>query len=514
MLNNQAVSKIHFINVYTGFEYGVNDNTALGATFGYNEGRRDLNFIYTGESYSEGNHPLGFSEGYNKTKENRHNVNVNLNFVNRYNKEGHELSADLNYLNYRSGSDRMLQNLIYDDSSTLVRNEMFQYVVPVTSTIYVFKADYVRPYKNQMRLEAGVKLSVINNDNVSDYFNLDGGSPVLIPENSNHFKYDENINAAYANFQKQWVRWQLQLGLRVENMNATGRQPGNSAVEKNEFRKSNTELFPSVFVMYKLDSIGKNSLSLLTVRRINRPNYFQLNPFQFVKDEYTVTAGNTDLNPQFQYRAELKFQHRQLYWFGLSYNNFTQVIFNTTEVVGEKYINRPQNLGKGFMILLNSGLSVNPAKWWNVNYVLRLSRMGIRANLYDQDVNADAFVARFEMINFFPVSKTWSGEFGGYYASKDLNGQAFTKQMYRVAIAAQKKLFDDRGSIRFGVDDLFHSWKYRNYSFVLKQSSFYHTSVSDTRRFNVSFSYRFGKDSNPRKRRQANANDEEKVRLE
>ena len=514
LLRNDAVSKNHNINLYSGFDYAVNDKTSLGATFGYNEGKRNLVFNYGGNSYIKGNQLSGVSEGYNRTADDRSNINLNVNFVHRYNTEGHELSADFNYLDYHSGSDRKLRNLLYDDSDSLLEDEMFQYVVPVKSRIYVFKADYVRPYKNQMRFEAGIKASVITNDNISDYFNLDGGSPIFVAANSNHFQYDENINAAYTNIQKSWKRWQLQLGLRLENLQAKANQLGNISVEKFQFRKSNTELFPSMFVMYKLDSTGKNSLSLLTARRINRPNYSQLNPFQFVKDEYTYTMGNPDLDPQFQYRAELKFQHKQLYWFALSYNKFTQLIFNTTEVVGEKYINRPDNLGKGFMILLNSGLSVSPAKWWNVNYVLRLARMGLRANVYDQVVNPDAFVMRFEMMNFFPISRTVSGELGGYYASKDLNGQAFTKQMYRMNVAVQKKIWNERGSVRLGVDDIFHSWRYRNYSFGLKQSSFYQTSGSDTQRFNVSFSYRFGKDSNSRKRRQGNVNDEEKGRLE
>jgi hypothetical protein len=508
LLLNEAFSKNHNINIYSGFDYSLTDKTSLGASFGYNEGKRTLDFDYTGNELS------GSSEGTNITKDDRNNINLNLNLVHRYNNDGHELSADFNYLDYRSGSDRKLQNQLYNDSSMLIRDEMFQYLVPVKSRIYVFKADYVRPYSNQMRLEAGVKSSVINNDNVSDYFNRDGGSSVFVPENSNHFQYNENINAAYANLQKSWKRWQLQLGMRLENMQATGKQLGNIAVEKSEFKKSNTELFPSVFVMYKLDSAGKNSLSLLTVRRINRPNYFQLNPFQFVKDQYTYTTGNPGLDPQFQYRTELKFQHKQLYWFGLSYNKFTQVIFNTTEVVGEKYINRPDNLAGGFMVILNSGLNVSPERWWNLSYVLRTARLGLRANAYDEVVNADAFVVRFEMMNFFTLSKTINAELGGYYASKDLNGQAYTKQMYRMNVALQKKIWNERGSIRIGVDDIFHSWKFRNYSFGLKQSSYYQTSESDTQRFNVSFSYRFGKDSNSRKRRQGNVNEEEKGRLE
>ena len=391
---------------------------------------------------------------------------------------------------------------------------MFRYNIPVSSRIYVFKADYVRPFKNKLRLEAGVKSSLINNDNVSEYFDLNGSAPEFRPENSNHFRYDEYINAAYANLQKSWQRWQAQFGLRLENLQAKGNQLGNSVVEKYEFKKSNTEIFPSAYILYKLDSLGKNSLSLLTVRRINRPNYFQLNPFVFLKDEYTYTSGNPDLNPQFQYRVEVKYQHKQLYWFGLSYNKFTQVIFNTTEVVDEKFIMRPNNIAKGFMILLNTGLTVSPAKWWNVNNVLRISRMGLRGDMYDESLKSDAFVVRFEAMNFFTISKTINAELGGYYASKDLNGQAYTKQMFRANAAVQKKIWNERGSLRLGMDDIFHSWKYRNRSFGLKQSSFTQTNEMDTQRFTLAFSYRFGKDANARKRKQSNAAEEEKGRLE
>ena len=166
------------------------------------------------------------------------------------------------------------------------------------------------------------------------------------------------------------------------------------------------------------------------------------------------------------------------------------------------------------MILLNTGLTVSPAKWWNSNNVLRMSRMGLRSTLYGEQLNPDAFVVRMETINFFTISKSLSAELGAYYASKDLNGQAFSKQIFRSNVAVQKKIMNDKGAVRAGVDDIFHSWKYRNRSVGLKQSSYYHINEMDTQRFSVSFSYRFGKDSNNRKRKQNNANEEEKGRLE
>jgi hypothetical protein len=508
LLENNQVSDGKNINIYSGFDYFISPKTTVGANVGYNEGARTTHFDYTGKGSSN------FGTGTNLSEDDRHSVNVNLNMLHQFNKDGHELSADVNYLKYGSDNSRLQQNLLYDYNNALINDESFQYVVPVTSSIYVFKADYVRPWNKKLRLEAGIKSSLIANDNVSDYYNRKATPPQYVAANSNHFKYDENINAAYANLQKSWSRWQAQFGLRVENMQATGNQLGNESVQQSKFKKSNTELFPSAFVLYKLDSMGKNSLSLLMTRRINRPNYFQLNPFVFVKDEYTNVTGNPNLNPQFQYRLEAKYQHKQRYWFALSYNRFTQVLFNITQVVGEKYINRPENISKGFMVILNSGLNTSPAKWWTLNYVLRFSRLGLRATVYDQDVSPQALVVRFESLNFFTISKTISAELGGYYASKDINGQSITKQMFRVAGSIQKKIMRDRGSIRLGVEDLFHTWKYRNTSVGLKQSSFYQTSESDTQRFVAGFSYRFGKDSNNRKRRQSNANDEEKGRLE
>jgi hypothetical protein len=512
-LDNDQIYKGSRVNINAGLDYTLSPKTTIGATFNYNPGERDGDLVYNSNSFDAANQPGNESMGSSRGHDTRKNIGVSLNYSHQYNKNGHELSADFNYLEHTSNSERTVQNILHSYDGTLIENDIDRYDVPVNSKIYVAKADYVLPLKKSAKIEAGVKSSVIQNDNISNYYDVYSGEHVFNAERSNHFQYNENINAAYVNMQKTAKRWQGQFGLRMENLQAIGRQLGNDVVSKSEFKKHNTSFFPSASVMYKLDSLNKNSFTLLAVKRINRPNYSQLNPFVFPKDEYTYMAGNPDLNAQFQYRLELKFQHKQLYWFGLSYNKFTNVIFPTTEVADEKYITRPDNIAKGFMILLNSGLTVSPAKWWNSNNVLRISRMGIRGNVYGENLNPDAFVVRFETIQFFNISKTWSGEMGGYYASKDLNGQAFTKQMFRTNLALRKKLWDEKATIRVGVDDVLHSWKYKNRSIGLKQASFTQTTERDTQRFIVSFSYRFGKDSNS-KRKRGGVIDEEKGRLE
>jgi hypothetical protein len=94
---------------------------------------------------------------------------------------------------------------------------------------------------------------------VASYYNIINSSQSIDNGKSNHFKYHENINAVYINSQKMGKRLGAQLGLRIENTRATGRQLGNAVVPASTFTKDYTKLFPSVFISYKLDSPGTNT---------------------------------------------------------------------------------------------------------------------------------------------------------------------------------------------------------------------------------------------------------------
>jgi hypothetical protein len=365
-----------------------------------------------------------------------------------------------------------------------------------------------------MKLEAGVRSGFITNENVNDYYGIIGSELIKDNGRSDHFKYRENVNAAYLSVQKTWDRFGMQFGMRAENTNAEGEQFGNDVVAGSKFSRSYTDFFPSGYLSYKLDSAGSRNLSFAVTRRINRPNYYLLNPFVFFRDQYTYTSGNPLLGPQFQYRYELKYQHKQWFWTALSYNRFTNVIFQTTQAVDDKLFTSPQNVAKGFMVILNTGLNIPVEKWWQLNTTIRVARLGLKGMAYTEKLNPVANVARFEIINFFTVAKGLSAELGGYYASKDLSGQTFTGGMYRVNGAVQKKIWKDKGSIKVGFDDLFHSWVFKNRSVSLKQTEYFQTGFGDTQRVSVAFTYRFGKDTFARKRRQGSVNDEEKGRLD
>src|SRR5690606_14180682 len=120
----------------------------------------------------------------------------------------------------------------------------------------------------------GIKSSYVTADNEPIFFdNQNGGreANVFDSTRSNHFVYNENINAAYLNANKDWSKWGLQLGLRAEQTIAKGEQK----ISGQKFERNYTQLFPSVAAQYHLTKI--HDIGLTLSRRIERPNYQQLN---------------------------------------------------------------------------------------------------------------------------------------------------------------------------------------------------------------------------------------------
>ncbi|MCF0071261.1 TonB-dependent receptor [Dyadobacter sp. CY261] len=500
-------------NANLGMDWNVTSKTVLGTIINLNGSSRKGNFAYQSAQLNSLNKLSGSGNGNTVSKDIRNNTSVNVNMLHKFNDKGRELAVDANYLHYHSNGKQDLENRLFDADGVLMQNELFRYHTPSDINIYTFKADYVHPLKNKARFEAGFKSSYVDNDFVFDHFNMTDGLPVIDNRRSNHFQYRENISAAYASGEKRWARFGMQMGLRLENTVARGHQFGNDSVQAMRFTKNYTKIFPSIFLNYKVNA--QNVFVLMAVRRINRPNYQMLNPFVFYKDQYTYSAGNPQLTPQYQDRLELKYQHKSFLNMGLSYNRFTNGIFTTIEAQGDTFISRPDNIARGYMVLLNTSVSGQLASWWYNNTTLRLSRITMKGPLYTESLNYATNVARLEINNYFNLGNGWNAELGGYYASRDVNGQAQTSGMFRVNGAIQKKIWKGKGAVALNFEDLFHSWVYHNRSFSIRQSDYYQVNRTDTQRVGVAFSYKFGKETFARKRRHSNnASDDEKGRVD
>ncbi|HEX2535725.1 MAG TPA: outer membrane beta-barrel protein, partial [Chitinophagaceae bacterium] len=384
------------------------------------------------------------------------NFTANINWKHNFDSAGQDLTADADYLTYDNLSNMLLVTDNYDASGHATAPTFFlKGNLPSGIYIYSFKSDYVKPFKSG-RFEAGVKTSFVKNDNLVDY-QMKAGDKWVPDARSNHFIYEENINAAYVNANRQFKKWTFQGGLRVENTIARGHQITNNI----KFDRNITSLFPSAFASYEMNE--KNKLTASYSRRITRPNYQNLNPFVYFLDSLTYMQGNPNLLPQYTHNMEVSHAFKGKYITTLAYNNTTDVISqmlkqNTAE---KKTFMTFENVAKLNSISLSITAPFTFAKWWNGNLFTTVFNNHYKG-IYNNkpiDMSATSFTAN--LTNTFTLGKGYTAEISGFYRHKGIDQLALMQPIYQMSFGGQKQVLKGKGTVRLNVRDPFAWQRFR-----------------------------------------------------
>lgn len=435
----------------------------------------------------------------------------NLNMQHKFKGNGGTISADLDHIGYVSDGSQLSPHKYYSASGSSVAGITILSQLPSDISIYALKTDYSLPLKGKAGLNAGVKSSFVNTNDENDRFKQAGAAFVPDYGNTNHFIYKENINAAYISGKKEWARWGILAGLRMENTQAKGHQVGNSTVPDSSFSKNYTKLFPSLFISYKLDKAGDNTLVLSYSIRIKRPSYQQLDPFVTYVNPYTYGAGNPNLDPQYNHITQLKYSYKQYFGMTLAYYHITPIIYGVTQAVGNIFISRPENFGTNNSINFTAYANVSPLKGWDINAAMLVFNLVNKGNAFGQVINEDHTTGEIEVANQFQFGKGWSGELNYVYHGTGYGGQSVTDPTHVADVGLQKKIWNNKATLRLKADDIFHTQR-THYVSTLDHASYVQGIESDTRIIGLSFSYRFGKDANARKRNTTGSAEDEKGR--
>ena len=192
--------------------------------------------------------------------------------------------------------------------------------MPSTINIKTAKLDYLHPIKSGGKIEVGAKTSFVDTKNIAEFYDVVDKKPLPNYEFSNDFNYKENINAVYANYSKDFKRLSVQAGLRFESTDIQGIQLGNKLIKDSTFTRSYSNLFPTFYVLYKLDTTDRHQLSFSYGRRIDRPDYQSMNPFTYPMDRFTLYGGNPFLRPTFSNNFELSHTYKNTITTSLEYS--------------------------------------------------------------------------------------------------------------------------------------------------------------------------------------------------
>jgi hypothetical protein len=422
------------------------------------------------------------------------------------------LTANLDLLNYNSGSNQLSPAAIYLPDGDLYSYQQRMFIFPSDIRIYAGKVDYTHPLARKAEFNAGIKSSYVTTDIQSGWFNQSGNETLPDYKKSNHFRYTENINSLYINLKKEWKRWALQGGLRMENTLAQGHQFSNPAIADSSFTKRYTSLFPSLYLLYKLDSSGHNTLVVSYSKRIRRPSYQQLNPFLFFQDQYSYNAGNPGLTVVFNHFVELRYSYKQYFGVTILYGGGNAEINPLTQASGNIFITRPQNYIDNRMAGIIPYMSFAPVPWWTLNLNAVLLYQSNKGSAGGINIDQKTDVHEIETSNQFKLSKSWGAELNGFFPGRQSFGQSRTESAYNISAGVQKKIFRDQGTIRLQVNDIFHSLNRRSQTTGIEQVAAFNTRQTDTRYVGLSFTWRFGKTANARKRNDNGSAEEEKGR--
>ncbi|NLR66709.1 TonB-dependent receptor [Chitinophaga varians] len=425
----------------------------------------------------------------------------NVNYRGILDSTGKELNIDLDYARNtnkqtssifavsRDGADK---GILGSDTS---RNNQ-----PSSIEIKTAKIDYVHPLKGGAKLEAGLKTSFVTTDNDARFDSLRVGNWIKDENRSNHFIYKENINAAYVNFSKQFKKVHVQVGLRGEQTHINGysesTQKEQLKIVKND--SSYFNLFPSAALTYELNK--NNTFGLTYSRRIQRPDYEELNPFESYLDRYTKQAGNPYLRPQYSNAFELTHTFKEFLITSLGYTHTKDMMTRILEAAVDpasgdtsaiRY--RYQNVAKADNFSLNVSVPVPITKWWT-----SFTTASLLYNMYETVVDKNnvklssfGFFGRTQQT--FTLAKNTTAELTFLYVAPQVleEGLFKMKSMYSLDLGLQQKVMKGKGTLKLSVADIFNTQYFRG-SFDNAGRTTALVSRNDVRQVRLSFNYRFG----------------------
>jgi outer membrane receptor protein involved in Fe transport len=419
---------------------------------------------------------------------------------------GHGFDIGLNYQKSFKKSNKQLLTISYKLNNNINTSKADYTLVPylnysnqASNTNYndgtrehSFQLDYVHPVKQQT-IELGIKSVFVSNTSDYAYSNLDLVSGAFVPDAalSNNFNYRQNIHALYTTFNWKKSNWAIKTGVRIEKTTVYANFKSSAAFVSRNY----VNFIPNLIVSRKLTS--GNTLRLSYMQRLERPGLYYLNPYVDLSDPQNITYGNPQLRPatahvfNISYNVLIKQSFLNLSLLHSFTNNAIQQYSMLVDSVTETTFG---NIGRHQSTSIS--INGNTTLWGKINVNINTS---VRHVKYTSIINNNPQNRKGFSLNVFGsvnyrLKKNWSVNSDLSYNSPNIITQGKTAGFVKTSISGNKQfLKDKKATISLSVNNPFPSK--RHLFTETNDPAFYQLQESWllTRRFIMSFSYRFGK---------------------
>ncbi|WP_232827322.1 outer membrane beta-barrel family protein [Winogradskyella aurantiaca] len=425
----------------------------------------------------------------NLARDNKYNVGADIGYRHQF-KNSAVLRVNAHYTGYDYSRGQNVFSEFFDMNDDFDFDTEFNTDANQRTDIFNGKVDYSTSIgEDTGTFDVGAKFSNVQTDSDITKTDIVNGVPVLDPLNSDAYKYDEKVFAAYVNFSKSWDKWNLTLGLRVEQTNIEGQSISLGETNLQDY----LEWFPNLSVLHNISD--NTSLFFNYKRSITRPNYSNLNPFRFFLNENTVVVGNPLLQPTFRDYFEIGVNFLK-YFTAQSYYSYRKGDIqelprqnNNTNIIAYIPANLDKTVEYGFDLWVDFYLTDR----WSVFALTSFF------NITEETQINDDFVSLSQWTNYSQLSNTLSLlkdnslniNFNLTYASKSLQGLSLVSARLYSDLSISKSLWDDRAVITLSMEDLFNEQDVLVTTEYLNQSNSYFSNL-DNRFIKLGFRYKFG----------------------
>jgi len=460
----------------------------------------------SGDGYTNINYSsllLRDSQQLSDSETDNYTQTYDLAYKHDFDKKGETLDFQANFSNTNSpeNSDYIF-NQVNPNSTRVTTNDIER------DTDYLqINLDYVNPLSETVKLEVGAETRIQKITNNFDETISEPSESYNRVGNSN-FVFTRNIHSFYTNIGKQWKKWSVQAGVRLEQYEidgdfenvVTSTTPSENINDQSTIEDDIFAIYPSLFFNYKASD--KDSFNFNFSRRVDRPSIGQISPIREWTTPLVESRGNPALEPQFTNSFEVNYTRTTKIGSvtaGVFYRQINdeigRVIYKNPDNVNQdiiSYDNFDDNNTVGTEISANLKL----ATWWSVNassdaYFRTVKGTVQNANTQEQErAEADVVAFNIRMNHNFVATKKLRFNLFAMYRGRDLGLQFEREPMYRMDIGSTYTILKGKGSITARFNDVFETM---NFAFdgnipYRQTGAFYWESQT----FYVGFNYMFG----------------------
>jgi hypothetical protein len=254
--------------------------------------------------------------------------------------------------------------------------------------------------------------------------------------------------------------------------------------------RSYTDPFPSAAITFNKNPMKQWSISYS--RRIDRPSYQNLNPFEFNLDKYTFQRGNTQLRPQYTNSFGITNTYKYKLTTAVNYSRVTDVFAIVPDNEESRSFIMTQNVATQDNISLNISMPFQ-YKWYSVFANLNTYYSHFKGNLAKgNNVDLDVFSFNLYTQQTFKLSKKTTAELSGFYSAPSIWQGAFkSKEMWSLDAGLQRTILKGKATAKASVTDIFQAMRWAGTNTVTGQIIRVNGGW-ESRQFRLNLNYRFG----------------------